>query len=59
MSIKSYISKLYHKNRLKRDTAKTIRGMRIDESEQQDLEKDYWKVCKTGGFSIHKFVKKG
>jgi len=55
MSIKSYISKLYHKNRLKRDTAKTIRGMRIDESEQQDLEKDYWKVCKTGGFSIHKF----
>ncbi len=29
--------------------------MRIDESEQQDLEKDYWKVCKTGGFSIHKF----
>lgn len=55
MSIKSYISKLYHKNRLKRDTAKTIRGMRIDESEQQDLEKDYWKVCKTGVFSIHKF----
>ncbi|MBQ3946141.1 MAG: hypothetical protein II670_11120, partial [Alphaproteobacteria bacterium] len=29
--------------------------MRINKFEQQDLEKDYWEVCKSGAFSIHKF----
>lgn len=55
MSIKTHISKLYHTKRLKHDTAKTIREMRINKFEQQDLEKDYWEVCKSGAFSIHKF----
>lgn len=55
MSIKSHIAKLYHTRRLKHDTAKTIRGIRISKSEQRDLEKDYWELCKSGGFSIHEF----
>ena len=57
MSIKSHIAKLYHTHSLKQDIAKTIRGMHITKSEQQDLEKDYWKLCKSGGFSILEFYK--
>ena len=55
MSIKSYIVDLYHANRLKHGTAKIIRGIQIEESEKRRLEKDYWELCKSRGFSIHKF----
>ena len=55
MTVKSHIAKLYHYNRLKHKIATIIRGMQIEESEKQKLEKDYWEVCKSGGFSIHKF----
>ena len=55
MSVKSYIAKLYHANLLKREVARKIGGIQIDKSEQQELEKDYWELCKSGDFSIHKF----
>lgn len=55
MSIKSKILNHYQKNRLKYNITTIIQGMQIEESEKHKLEKDYWKVCKSGGFSIHKF----
>ena len=55
MSIKSHISNLYHVVRLKYNTYNTLRKMRIEQPEKRRLEKDYWEVCKLGGFSIQKF----
>lgn len=55
MTIKSNITELYRTNRLKRDIAKIIRGMQIEESEKRKLKKNYWELCKSGGFTIQQF----
>lgn len=55
MSIKSYIANRYHIIRFKHITDNILREMRIEQSEKGRLKKDYWEVCKSGGFSIQKF----
>ena len=55
MSIKSHIVKLRRARKLKQNIAKTIRGIQIDKTEQQNLEKDYWEVSRSGSFPLNIF----